>query len=232
MFIYLAYKGLSNYVRNRHDSVFLVGFISYLVLGVGSFCFHATLTCVYKPFHGCPLWKVYTCLTIFPDPMQLLDELAMIYTSSILFYAVFSHGRSTLMAWAIGLSVASLAVFITGYYHYLKNPIFHQNAFAALTAAVCFRSMYAMEKALRPSRRPRPDLSSMDEKSRRALKEQDRRDLQTLTMMWKLVGCGLGAVGLGFLLWNLDTVFCSTLRRWRVAVGLPWGIFLEGHGWW
>lgn len=52
MFIYLAYKGLSNYFRNRHDSVFLVGFISYLVLGVGSFCFHATLTCMYTTPEG------------------------------------------------------------------------------------------------------------------------------------------------------------------------------------
>ena len=164
--------------------------------------------------------------------MQLLDELAMIYTSCILFYAVFSHGRSTLTSIVIGLSVAFLAVFITGYYHYLKNPIFHQNAFAALTAAVCFRSMYAMEHALRPSRRPRPDLRSMDEKSKRAIKDQDRRDVQTLTTMWKLVSSGLGAVALGFLLWNLDNFFCPTLRRWRAVVGLPWGIFLEGHGWW
>jgi len=30
----------------------------------------------------------------------------------------------------------------------------------------------------------------------------------------------------------LDNMFCGTLRRWRRDIGLPWGILLEGHGWW
>jgi hypothetical protein len=44
-FVYLAYRGIANCIRNGHDTVFLVGFVSYLVIGVGSFLFHATLKC-------------------------------------------------------------------------------------------------------------------------------------------------------------------------------------------
>lgn len=223
MFIFLGYKGISSCIRNGHDRVFFVAFISYLILGFGSFCFHATLKCAC--LHIFSLTHIPRFLTVLPDPMQLLDELAMIYTTCVLFHAIFSHGRSTRAAWFIALSITSLAAFITAYYHYLQNPVFHQNAFAALTIAVVLRSMYAMEKTLRPSRRPRP-ASHSDSTGR------DRRDAEILSTMWKLVGCGLVSVAVGFLLWNLDNAFCSTVRRWRVAVGLPWGIFLEGHGWW
>jgi len=45
MFVFLAYKGISNSLRYKHDTVFLVGFVSYLLIGLGSFCFHSTLKC-------------------------------------------------------------------------------------------------------------------------------------------------------------------------------------------
>ena len=45
MFVYLAYKGISSCIRNAHDRVFLVAFVSYLIIGVGSFFFHSTLKC-------------------------------------------------------------------------------------------------------------------------------------------------------------------------------------------
>src|SRR5271168_1006308 len=61
------------------------------------------------------------------DTMQLLDELAMIYTTCIMFYAIFSHRRATSTKVLIALLVVLLAVFITLYYHYLKDPLFHQN---------------------------------------------------------------------------------------------------------
>ncbi|KAF7507232.1 hypothetical protein GJ744_010790 [Endocarpon pusillum] len=190
-FISLAYKGISSCIRNGHDTDFLVGFISYLAIGLASFCFHTTL-------------KYST---------QLLDELAMIYTTCIMFYSIFSYRRATSTKVVIALSVFLLAMFITLYYHYLKNPLFHQNMFALLTAIVFFKSIYTMEVTLRQAR-------------------EDQRDLAILRRMWQMLSVGLASVGLGFLIWNLDNAFCPILRRWRREVGLPWGILLEGHGWW
>jgi len=47
-----------------------------------------------------------------------------------------------------------------------------------------------------------------------------------------MIACGLGVFLGGFGIWTLDNVYCSTIRRWRHEIGLPWGILLEGHGWW
>ena len=125
-----------------------------------------------------------------------------------------------------------IATFTTLYYHYLKDPLFHQNMFALLTAIVFARCLYTMEVTLWPSRRAgRPG----DESRHVGAKErerEDQRDLAILSTMWQMIPVGLGSVALGFLIWNLDNAFCATLRQWRREAGLPWGILLEGHGWW
>jgi dihydroceramidase len=210
-FVYLGYRGITNHLRNRHDSVFLYAFISYLLIGLGSFAFHATLK----------------------YPMQLLDELCMIYTTCILFFAIFSYGRTPATQAVLAGLTTALALFVTVYYHYLGDPVFHQNVFAALTALVFFRSWWKMERTLRPSRRK--SLAIANGTSKLSATEQarrDRRDEQILKVMYAMIPVGLISVAAGFGIWNLDNIFCSTLRRWRREVGLPWGILLEGHGWW
>lgn len=47
LFMYLAAKGIRNCLKNGHDTVFLVAFIGYLLVGTGSFLFHATLKCMF-----------------------------------------------------------------------------------------------------------------------------------------------------------------------------------------
>ena len=61
---------------------------------------------------------------------------------------------------------------------------------------------------------------------------EDRRDRKILGTMWVMIGCGLTTFLAGFGIWHLDNVYCGQLRMWRREVGLPWGIVLEGHGWW
>lgn len=120
------------------------------------------------------------------------------------------------------------------YYHYLQDPVFHQNAFAVITAVVLFRSMYVMEVNLRPSLRAKyatsPNKRTEMSKSERLANEH--RDRAILKEMWLMVGLGLSIFLGGFGLWGLDIKYCSTLRVWRRNIGLPWGILLEGHGWW
>jgi len=67
LFMYLAAKGIRNCLKNGHDTVFLVAFIGYLLVGSGSFLFHATLKCTcsdketlvkqvlmrYRPYAAC-----------------------------------------------------------------------------------------------------------------------------------------------------------------------------------
>lgn len=59
-----------------------------------------------------------------------------------------------------------------------------------------------------------------------------RRDMDIIDEMWLMVALGLSIFLGGFGIWALDNKYCSTLRTWRHQVGLPWGLLLEGHGWW
>ncbi|CAG7997340.1 unnamed protein product [Penicillium salamii] len=173
------------------------------------------------------------------NPMQLVDELSMIYTTCLMAYALFSYSRSTAVRVWLGLSLAGLAIFITLYYHYLQDPIFHQNAYALLTTVVVLRSMYIMEVTLRPKWRHSTEQDRL-ERQKKGLpvptKERQHyenvRDTKMLKTMWFMVIYGLSMFLGGFFIWNLDNIFCSEIRRMRRAIGLPWGLFLEGHGWW
>ncbi|KAG5298302.1 alkaline ceramidase [Histoplasma ohiense] len=205
LFLWLGVKGLLSCRRNGHDSIFQIAFLGYLTVGLGSFLFHATLK----------------------YPMQLVDELSMIYTTCLVFYATFSYSKPTKTRILLALFLLALAIVITLYYHYIQNPIFHQNAYALLTAIVLLRSMWVMEAALRPSWR-----NKGLERNQQLHSYEDMRDLKILHTMWVMVAYGLATFLGGFAIWNLDNVFCSRLRGWRRKIGLPWGILLEGHGWW
>ena len=162
----------------------------------------------------------------------------MIYTTCLMCYATFSYSKSRLYSFILALSLISLAVFITLYYHYLQDPAFHQNAYALLTAIVLFRSMYVMEFSLRPSLTKKEEefksshRRSMSGNEKEISRMDDRRNARILRTMWTMIATGLSIFLGGFLLWHLDNEYCSTLRIWRRRVGLPWGIVLEGHGWW
>lgn len=126
------------------------------------------------------------------------------------------------------------------YYHYLQDPAFHQNAFALITAIILFRSMYVMEYTIRPSLKTINGASSQKAVGSGAAKldrlannrADTRADTRLLKEMWIMVAYGLTIFLSGFGLWALDIKYCSNIKRWRHNVGLPWGILLEGHGWW
>lgn len=214
-FVLLAIRGIISCRRENHDTVFLATFAGYAAVGTGSFLFHNTLK----------------------YPMQLVDELSMIYTMCFSCYASFSYNRSPAYALGVATVLLSLSVFITGYYHYLQDPLFHQRSYGILTAVVLFRGFYVMERNLRASwgmRKPRvgPGDGQGKGEAMREQKRIDERDRRILNSMWTVVGSGLAVFLLGFAVWNLDNKFCGTVRRWRHTIGLPWGILLEGHGWW
>lgn len=171
--------------------------------------------------------------------MQLVDELSMIYTTCLMFWATFSHNRPHPIPVVLALCTASLALFITGYYHYLQDPSFHQNAYAILTALVLLRSMYVMELNIRPYFRKRhedhlkvEDSGSHNIRERNEQQRIDVRDAIIVRRMWLMIAVGLSIFLGGFGIWTLDNMYCSKLRRWRHEIGLPWGVLLEGHGWW
>ncbi|KAG7124282.1 Alkaline ceramidase 3 like protein [Verticillium longisporum] len=194
LFLWLGVRGIQNCLKHKHDRIFVISFLGYIIVGAGSTAFHSTLK----------------------YPMQLVDELSMIYTTCVMCFATFTYRRSNRFSACLGLALMALAAFITAYYHISKDPLFHQNSYGILTAIVLLRSVYVMETELRPK-----------------LHAQDpAKAKRILATMWLMVGTGLAVFLGGFFIWNLDNHYCNTITRWRRRVGLPWGILLEGHGWW
>ncbi|RKF60325.1 Alkaline ceramidase 3 [Erysiphe neolycopersici] len=167
--------------------------------------------------------------------MQLVDELSMIYTVCFMCYATFSFERPKIFRQILGTSLLFLSLSITLSYYYLQIPAFHQVAFGVLLTIVVFRSLYVMEFRIRKSLHERYALAFKKESMSLVSSDQLRdlrKDMNLLNKMWLMVGFGLSIFLGGFALWNLDNRYCSTLRYWRHRIGLPWGILLEGHGWW
>ncbi|OAR01960.1 hypothetical protein LLEC1_00112, partial [Akanthomyces lecanii] len=135
-FLYLGFRGIRSCLRQSHDSIVLIAYGGYMVVGLGSIAFHA-------------------CLKY---PMQLWDGLSMIYTTCLMMFASFSYSRSVLFSTAFGLSLVGLSAFISlslVYYHMTKDPEFHQTAYGILTTIVVLHGMWVMEAHLRPALRLR-----------------------------------------------------------------------------
>ncbi|KAF2964523.1 hypothetical protein GQX73_g9064 [Xylaria multiplex] len=191
MFLWLGTRGLRNCFKYGHPPIFPVTFIGYIIVGCGSTLFHATLK----------------------YPMQLVDELAMIYTTCFMAYATFSYARSSRFSFVLGAGLIGLAYFITARYYETKNPQFHQDAYTILTATVVFSNMWIMERVLRPALKARED--------KRPTSSSVPNTRAFLSQMWTMVATGLTIFLGGYLIWNLDNLYCGTIRRWRHQIQLP-----------
>jgi len=109
----------------------------------------------------------------------------------------------------------------------LQDPVFHQTVYAILTAVAFFRAVYVMETLLRPKFHTEERATG----GTKAIEEREKqRDMKILNDMWIMIAWGLSIFLGGFFFWYLDIAHCSTLRRWRREIGMPWGFFLELHG--
>ncbi|EJT81298.1 hypothetical protein GGTG_01281 [Gaeumannomyces tritici R3-111a-1] len=138
IFMWLGAKGIWNCVTYGHSRVLTFGFIGYIIVGLGSMAFHATLK--------------YS--------MQLADELPMIYTTCIMGFATFAYGKGRMFRLWLGSALAGLAAFITIYYHITKNPVFHQVAYASLMIALVVRGYFVTKGEMEPALRRRSPLKA------------------------------------------------------------------------
>ncbi|KAJ2797430.1 alkaline ceramidase ydc1, partial [Coemansia guatemalensis] len=138
---------------------------------------------------------------------QLLDELPMLYTCATALYALIEIDKEV----RFGLKLPAVLAFFQAavtmtYIFWIPNPAFHQTAFAVTTIGTVFYA-YKRFVGLNPCK-------------------ETRRVLIKLRLL-----ADIGMWG-GFLLWNIDSIFCERLRSYRTYVGAPLDAVLQLHGWW
>jgi len=145
---------------------------------------------------------------------QLADELPMIYVGSMALWYLFDdkpgYGIKTARTkWLILLSIMFDILFTWSYMLY-RNPVYHQIVFASLVLTTTARVTYVLRWSER--------IKDIPENIR--------------STIGQLFSTGAAIFALGFLVWNLDNIFCDTLTRWKVHIGWPCAFLLEGHSWW
>ncbi|KAJ1902672.1 alkaline ceramidase ydc1, partial [Coemansia sp. IMI 209127] len=138
---------------------------------------------------------------------QLLDELPMLYVCTVGFYSLVEIEKKINYGWKLPVALASFQTFITlTYIFWLQSPVFHQVVFAVTAFGA---GLFAYKRLNDPR------------------VSGDARKL--LIRLFKL---GHICMLSGFLVWNLDNVFCDQLRSYRSYVGMPLDTVLQLHGWW
>ncbi|GAO46657.1 putative alkaline dihydroceramidase Ydc1 [Saitoella complicata NRRL Y-17804] len=129
-FMVLALFLIVNTIKQGHETRMIITALGFMLVGLGSFLFHASL--LYK--------------------YQLLDELPMVYSTCIQVWSVFEYETSKTVSVLIGLGVFAIAAIVTFVYLIILDPMFHQVAYAALSVAVLGRSIWQMYKEVKPAK--------------------------------------------------------------------------------
>jgi hypothetical protein len=114
---------------------------------------------------------------------------------------VWSWDVSKFAAYSVYAGLLFAATAITVIYLQIRDPTFHQVAYAGLTALVLTRSIYLLHY--------------------RVDNAEARKN------MWWSNAIGVSAFLTGFILWIIDNEFCDALRSVRHQIGVP-AAFLLG----
>ncbi|EJT97010.1 alkaline phytoceramidase [Dacryopinax primogenitus] len=166
-----------------HRARFALLHAGVALIGVGSFIFHATLNWYAQVF---------------------LDELPMIYVSTLCLYVILMAGKDAWWKRLVAPALVMLALAVTVIYFWYPNPVFHQLSYAFIQFLTTARN-YVLLQTVPPS-----------------VRKQCHR------ILWS------GAITflLGFAIWNVDNQFCDTLTQYRGHYGDVVGALTQGHAWW
>ena len=113
---------------------------------------------------------------------------------------VWSWDVSNAIAYIIYGGLLFTAIAVTAIYMHIKDPTFHQVAYALLTALVLTRSIYLLHTRV--------------------------DDVRARKNMWWTIVIGVTTFLTGFLLWIIDNEYCDLLRSVRRQIGVPWAFLL------
>lgn len=132
-------------------------------------------------------------------PFPISKTETVIWTTCIMAAMVWSWDVSNAVAYLVYAGLVFTATAITVVYIHIKDPTFHQVAYAVLTAVVLTRSIYLVHTRV--------------------------DNAEAKKNMWWTIVIGVSTFLTGFLLWVIDNEFCDALRSVRHQIGIPWAFF-------
>ncbi|OQO00663.1 hypothetical protein B0A48_13153 [Cryoendolithus antarcticus] len=139
-------------------------------------------------------------------PAQMGDDTSMQVATALVVHRAMTYGRGRGYARILAVGLASLLALETAYHAINNEQTVHDLAFVVQIAVVAFKTRSLIQTRVTASR--------------------DKLVLQRLTLL------GAACFGIGYLLWQLDFIYCGSLNARKRQWGLPWSFLLELHGWW
>lgn len=137
---------------------------------------------------------------------QFLDEMSMFFLGSSFLQPLYTTGYSARAQTAITTILVSIIIAISAVYYQTRIVELHWGSFFIIENLIWTRALYLVYY------RPR----------------RDGEVAKLLRQFWSATGVMVVAL----IVWAVDLGLCPPLRQLRAAVGMPWAVLLELHGWW
>lgn len=141
---------------------------------------------------------------------QLADELPMVLVASYSLFILWDSRKGFNFDASHGVlpMIAFNTLFPISYALY-RNPVYHQVVFGTLMVCIALRTFFLIHSDVSKNVPP-------------AAKKKIGGIYRT----------GVLTFLAGFVIWNVDNIYCGTLTEWKKTVGWPIAFLLEGHSWW
>lgn len=144
--------------------------------------------------------------TTLKNYTQWMDDLSMLIATATVLHRVFTFDKSLKTTVISGIAATvSMALFIA--WHCITDEVvMHPILFGIMIAIVGIKT--------------------------RSIISQRVSNLEVRKEVTKLVTWGGVTFVTGFILWNIDNIYCPQLTKFKRKIGMPWSFIFELHGWW
>jgi len=137
---------------------------------------------------------------------QWADDLSMLLATATVLHRVFTFDKSISYTVIYGAILSAAMTAFSTWHCVTDELIMHSVLFGIMIAAVGHKTRSII--------------------SARVSDPIVRKDVKRLAT-W-----GAVIFVTGFIIWNIDTIYCSQLTAIKRTIGMPWSFVFELHGWW